>query len=317
MPIRTFAACSQSAFAASYRRTLARRNTRTSSRPSRDRGRIANVIMPTGLVRTCHDRYVTTPYQGIPNTFRARLRAREALIGCWCSLASPVTAEVLGLAGFDWLLLDCEHAPNDVVTLIPQLLALKDSASAPVVRPPANDPVAIKRLLDAGFHNVLVPFVESAEEAQRAVAATRYPPAGIRGVSVSTRQNRFGSLPGFFAAIDDNIAVMVQIESQAGIDAVDAIAAVDGVDGVFAGPSDLAAALGHLGNPGHAHVQEAIRHILERARACGKAGGILAPVEADARRYLQWGATFVAVGSDLGVLRAGTQALRDRFCTSS
>ena len=125
-----------------------------------------------------------TPFTGIPNRFRQDLVARKRLIGCWCSLANPVTTEVLGLAGFDWLLIDAEHAPNDVTTLIPQLLALKDSPSAPVVRPPWNDAVIIKRLLDAGFYNFLIPFVESADEARRAVAATRYPPAGIRGVSV-------------------------------------------------------------------------------------------------------------------------------------
>jgi 2-dehydro-3-deoxyglucarate aldolase len=253
------------------------------------------------------------PYTGIPNRFREDLIARKRLIGCWCSLANPITTEVLGLAGFDWLLLDAEHAPNDVSTLIPQLMALKDSPSAPVVRPPWNDAVMIKRLLDAGFHNFLIPFVESAEEARRAVAATRYPPAGIRGVSVSQRQNRYGTLPDYLAKVNDNVAVMVQIESRPGVAAVDAIAAVDGIDGVFVGPSDLAAALGHLGNAAHPEVQQAIRHLFDRTKAQRKASGILAPVEADARRYLEWGADFVAVGSDLGLFRAATQALRDKF----
>ncbi len=256
------------------------------------------------------------PYAGIPNRFREALLARRRLIGCWCSLANPVTTEVLGLAGFDWLLLDAEHAPNDVTTLIPQLLALKDSPSAPVVRPPWNDTVVIKRLLDAGFYNFLIPYVESAEEARRAVAATRYPPAGVRGVSVSQRQNRYGTVPDFLKSINENIAVMVQIESAAGLAAVDAIATVDGVDGIFVGPSDLAAAMGHLGNAAHPDVQQAIRHTFERARAAGKASGILAPVEADARRYIEWGAGFVAVGSDLGLFRSATQALRDRFAPS-
>ena len=253
------------------------------------------------------------PYTGLPNRFRHALLARQRLIGCWCSLANPVTTEVLGLAGFDWLLLDAEHAPNDVTTLIPQLLALKDSSSAPVVRPPWNDTVAIKRLLDAGFYNFLIPFVESAEEARRAVAATRYPPVGVRGVSVSQRQNRYGTVPDFLKSINENIAVMVQIEGALGLAAVDAIAAVDGVDGVFVGPSDLAAAMGHLGNAAHPDVQQAIRHIFERAQAAGKASGILAPVETDARRYIEWGAEFVAVGSDLGLFRAATQTLRDKF----
>lgn len=253
------------------------------------------------------------PYSSYPNQFRADLRAGKRLIGCWASLGSPITTEVLGVAGFDWILLDGEHAPNDVLSMIPQLMALKDSPSAPVVRPPWNEPVVIKRLLDSGFYNFLVPFVESEDEARRAVAATRYPPAGIRGVSVSQRSNRYGTVAGYFPGVNEEICVTVQIESRKGLDAIDAIAAVDGVDGLFVGPSDLAAAFGHLGDSNHPEVQEAIRHVFDRARAAGKASGILAPVEADARRYLDWGATFVAVGSDLGLFRAATQGLRDKF----
>lgn len=249
----------------------------------------------------------------IPNRFRQDLLQGKTLIGCWSALCSPITTEVLGVAGFDWLLLDGEHAPNDVTTFVPQLMALKGSLSAPVVRPQFNDPVVIKRLLDIGFYNFLIPFVETQEQAELAVASTRYPPAGIRGVSVSHRSNMFGTVPDYFTSINDNIAVMVQIESQQGVDNLDAIAAVDGIDGIFVGPSDLAAGMGHLGNAGHPDVQAAIRHIFARAKAHGKPSGILAPVEADARRYLEWGATFVAVGSDLGVFRAGTQALCDRF----
>ena len=256
------------------------------------------------------------PYRALPNSFKRRLRAGETLIGCWCSLANPITTEVLGLAGFDWLLLDGEHAPNDVTTFIPQLMALKDSASAPVVRPSWNDAVEIKRLLDAGFYNVLVPFVQSADDARRAVAATRYPPAGIRGVSVSQRNNRFGTVADYFRDIDGQITVLVQIESRAGLEAAAEIAAVDGVDGVFVGPSDLAAALGHLGNPGEASVQAAIAQVFAAVRSAGKPAGILTPVEADARRYLAMGAAFVAVGSDLGVFRSATQQLRDRFARS-
>lgn len=257
----------------------------------------------------------TRPYNGIPNTFRRDLVAGKRLVGCWSSLASPITTEVLGLAGFDWVLLDGEHAPNDVDTFIPQLMALKDSRSAPVVRPPWNEPVIIKRLLDAGFYNFIVPFVESAAEARRAVAATRYPPAGIRGVSVAQRNNRYGTVPDYLATVNDNICVVVQIESVAGIEALDAIAAVDGVDCLFVGPSDLAAALGHLGNAAHPDVQAAIARVFACARAHGKPCGILAPVEADARRYLDQGATFIAVGSDVGLFRAATQSLRDRYAT--
>jgi len=248
-----------------------------------------------------------------PNGFRRRLLAGETLIGSWCALASPISTEILGLAGFDWLVLDGEHAPNDITTFVPQLMALKGSHSAPVVRPPCNEPVIIKRLLDIGFNNFLVPFVETEEEARRAVASTRYPPAGIRGVSVSHRSNMYGTLPDYNQSINDNITVLVQIETRQAVDHIDAIAAVDGVDGIFVGPGDLSAALDYLGQPAHPEVLNVIKHIFDRARAAGKPAGILAPVEADARRYLEWGATFVAVGSDLGVFRSATQALCDKF----
>jgi 2-dehydro-3-deoxyglucarate aldolase len=256
---------------------------------------------------------MTMPYTAFPNRFRQDLRAGQRLIGCWCSLGSPITTEVLGVAGFDWILLDAEHAPNDVLSLIPQLMALKDSASAPVVRPSSNGVVEIKRLLDAGFHNFLVPYVESADEAKRAVAATRYPPAGVRGVSVSQRSNRYGSVADYFKVVNDHIAVMLQIESRAGVAAAAEIAAVDGVDGLFIGPSDLAAGYGHLGNPSHPEVQAAMAAVFAAAKSAGKPVGILSPVEADARRYLEMGASYVAVGSDLGVLRMGTQALADKY----
>lgn len=217
-----------------------------------------------------------------PNKFKAALAANQVQIGCWSALSSPISTEVLGLAGFDWLVLDGEHAPNDVTTLIPQLMALKGSASAPVVRIPTNEPVIIKRMLDIGFYNFLIPFVETQEQAEQAVAATRYPPEGIRGVSVSHRGNMFGTVPDYFAQSNKNITILVQIESQLGVDSVDAIAATEGVDGIFVGPSDLAAALGHLGNASHPEVQKAIQHIFARAKAHGKPSGILAPVEADA-----------------------------------
>ena len=255
----------------------------------------------------------SAPYRAVPNQFRQDLIARKKLIGCWCSLGSPITTEVMGLAGFDWLLLDGEHAPNDVLSFIPQLMALKDSPSAPVVRPQWNDTVIIKRLLDAGFYNFLIPFVESADDAKRAVAATRYPPQGVRGVSVSHRSNRYGTVPEYFEVINDNISVIVQIESRKAVAVIDEICAVEGVDCVFIGPSDLAAGYGYLGNPLHPEVQQAMQKIIASAKEHGKPVGILAPVEADARRYLEMGVTFVAVGSDLGVFRNASQMLRDRY----
>ncbi|SNY90305.1 5-dehydro-4-deoxy-D-glucarate aldolase [Cohaesibacter sp. ES.047] len=251
--------------------------------------------------------------QTLPNQLRQNLLARKPLIGCWCALGSPITTEVMGVAGFDWLLLDAEHALNDVLSLVPQLMALKDSESAPVVRPSWNDTVLIKRLLDAGFYNFLIPFVQNADEARAAVAATRYPPAGVRGVSVAHRSNKYGTVSDYQKIINDNIGVIVQIETPVAADAAEEIAAVDGVDGLFIGPSDLAASCGYLGNPSEPSVQAIIKRVFEAAKAAGKSAGILAPVESDARKYMELGANFVAVGSDLGLLKGASQALKGTY----
>lgn len=255
----------------------------------------------------------TTPYVAVPNSFRQRLIAGERLIGCWCSMASPIVAEVLGLAGFDWVVIDGEHAPNEISTFIPQLTAMKDSVSAPVVRPQWNDTVLIKRLLDIGFYNFVIPYVEGEADAKRAVAATRYPPQGVRGVSLVHRGSKFGTIKDYLKQINDSITVMVQIESRTGVENIDEIVAVEGVDAVFIGPQDLAAGFGHLGNPSHPEVQAAMEKVFAAAKAAGKASGILAPDEADARRYFSLGATVVAVGSDLSVFRSGTQNLRNKY----
>jgi 2-dehydro-3-deoxyglucarate aldolase len=253
----------------------------------------------------------------LPNHFRRQLIDRQRLIGCWASLASPISTEVLGYAGFDWLLIDGEHAPNDFQTFLTQLLALKDSPSAAVVRPQWNEPVLLKRLLDLGVYNFLMPFIESAEQAEAAVAATRYPPRGIRGIAVAQRSNRYGYVPEYFERINDNICVLVQIESRAGVDAVEAIARVDGVDALFIGPSDLSASLGHFGNPRHPDVQRAMQHVLEVARAHGKPVGILSGVEEEAQRYLEMGMTCVAVGMDVVLLRNASRQLAERFRRNS
>ncbi|MBI0028956.1 2-dehydro-3-deoxyglucarate aldolase [Gilliamella apicola] len=247
------------------------------------------------------------------NQFKQDMLERKKLIGCWAALGNPISTEILGLAGFDWLLLDGEHAINDVMTFVPQLMALKDSISAPVVRPASNDQVLIKRLLDIGFYNFLIPYIETVEQAKQAVSYTRYPPEGLRGVSVAHRSNAFGTIPDYFTKINQNICVMVQIETQQAVDNVEAITAVEGVDGIFVGPSDLSASLGHFGNPKHPDVQATIKHVFEVAKTQGKACGILAPIEADAHHYIAMGATFVAVGSDLSLLRNSTQTLADKF----
>ena len=249
----------------------------------------------------------------IPSAFKHDLAAGKRLIGCWCSLGNAITTEIMGIAGLDWLLLDGEHAPNDVLNFIPQLMALKDSPSAAVVRPKWNDMVEIKQLLDIGFYNFLIPFVESADDARRAVAATRYPPQGVRGVSVSHRSNRYGQIKDYQQTVNDNISVIVQIESRRAVAVVEEIAAIEGVDALFIGPSDLAAGFGHLGNPLEPEVQAAMQQVITAAKAQGKPVGILAPVEADAQRYLEMGISLVAVGSDLGLFRGASQGLRNKF----
>lgn len=249
----------------------------------------------------------------IPNRFRQALLARQRLIGCWASLASPISTEVLGHAGFDWLLIDGEHAPNDLQSIMLQLMALSSSPSAAMVRPQWAEPILLKRLLDLGVYNFLMPFVESAEQAHAAVAATRYPPQGIRGIAISQRSNQYGYVPDYFERINDNISVLIQIESRPGVDAVEEIAKVEGVDALFIGPSDLSASLGHFGKPNHPEVQAAMAHVLGVAKAHGKAVGILSGNETDCRRYLDMGMTVVAVGLDVVLLRNASRELCARF----
>ena len=248
-----------------------------------------------------------------PNPFKAALHENRRQIGLWSGLCSNVVAEVLAHAGYDWIVVDGEHAPNDPLSVLGQLQGLNGGTAEPVVRVPWNDAVAIKRVLDIGGRSLLVPFVQSEQEARQAVAATRYPPQGIRGVSVSHRGNRFGRVPGYLQTAQNDICVLVQLETRAALARLEAIAAVEGVDGLFIGPSDLAADLGHLGDSAHPEVQAAIADACARARAAGKAAGILAPVEADARRYFEMGFAFVAVGSDVGLLAAGSTNLLNRM----
>ena len=214
-----------------------------------------------------------------------------------------------GSTGFDWILIDTEHAPNEIPGLLSQLQAMVNGTAEPVVRCAWNDAVLIKRILDIGARSLLVPFVQNAEEARRAVAATRYPPRGIRGVSVAPRANLYGRVPDYHTTADEQICVLVQVETSAAVNEIEAIAGVDGVDGIFIGPSDLAADMGHLGNPSHPEVQAAIRQAGARIRTAGKAAGMLTSGAEAAARYFEWGFTFVAAGSDSGVLAQATAAL--------
>lgn len=247
------------------------------------------------------------------NRFKHGLREGRQLVGLWSSLSSAAATEILADSGFDWILIDTEHAPNEVPMVADQLRAASLGSASPVVRPPWNDPVNLKRLLDVGVQTLLVPFVQSPEEAARAVAATRYPPRGIRGVASVHRANRYGRIPDYFARANDEMCVLIQLETRAAVDALEGIAAVDGVDGIFIGPSDLAASLGHLGNNAHPDVRRMIEDACLRAGAVGIPIGILAPLEADATAYLAMGFGFVAVGSDVVVLRKGCDALVKLF----
>jgi 4-hydroxy-2-oxoheptanedioate aldolase len=247
------------------------------------------------------------------NRFKQGLRERRQLVGLWSSLSSAAATEILADSGFDWILIDTEHAPNETPMVADQLRAASLGTASPVVRPAWNDPVVIKRLLDVGVQTLLVPYVQSSEEAASAVAATRYPPGGVRGVASVHRANRYGRVPDYFARADDEMCVLVQLETRAAVDALEAIAAVEGIDGIFIGPSDLAASLGHLGNNGHPEVRGTIEKACRRAQAVGKPIGILAPIESDARAYLDMGFAYVAVGSDVVVLRKGCDGLVKMF----
>ena len=247
------------------------------------------------------------------NTLKRALVAHQPQIGLWCTLASSTVAELLGGSGYDFLVLDCEHSPNDLTSILGQLQALSGTATAAVVRPPVNDPVIFKRLLDIGVRNLLVPMVQSAEEAKAAVAACRYPPRGIRGVAGSTRATNYGRTPDYFSRIADEQCLIVQVETRQAISQIEAIAAVDGVDGIFIGPSDLSADMGLLGQGGHPDVRAAVSDAIKRVRQAGRFAGVLTPIEDFAKACLADGAAFVAVGNDLSLLARQSEALRGRF----
>jgi 4-hydroxy-2-oxoheptanedioate aldolase len=247
------------------------------------------------------------------NHFKNMLLARQLQIGLWCSLCSNISAEIVSDSGFDWALLDTEHAPNELPNILGQLQAMARGTAAAVVRPAWNDPVLIKRLLDIGAQTLLIPFIQNATEAKQAVAACRYPTAGSRGITTGGRASRFGRVRSYLTDADREVCVLVQVETSAAIDQIEAIAEVDGVDGVFVGPSDLSASMGHIGNPLHAEVQRAIEGAARRIEASGKSSGILTSVEGDARRYIQWGYRFVAVGTDIGLLAKNADMLAASF----
>jgi len=247
------------------------------------------------------------------NAFKHAIAKGELQIGLWCSLCSPITAEIVSHSGFDWLLLDTEHSPNEVPDVLAQLQAVQAGTAAPIVRPAWNDIVLIKRFLDIGAQTLLIPFVQTPEEARRAVEATRYPPGGIRGITGSGRASRYGRVKDYLKNASEEICLLVQVETKSALDRIEDIAAVDGIDGVFIGPNDLSASFGHIGNWAHADVQDALQDAVSRLKKIGKPAGILTPNEDEAKRFIAWGYTFVAVGADLGLLARGADGLAKRF----
>ncbi|GGH97003.1 HpcH/HpaI aldolase/citrate lyase family protein [Arthrobacter liuii] len=257
----------------------------------------------------------------ITDTFRDALAAEKnrgeagrPLAGMWVCSGSPLVAELCAGAGLDWILVDAEHSPNGLESILAQLQAIHGYPVHTVVRPPVNDTVVIKQYLDLGVQNLLIPMVNSVAEAEAAVAATRYPPQGVRGVgSALARAARWNRVPDYLARANDTISVTVQIESTAAVEAVEDILKVDGVDAVFVGPSDLAASMGLLGQQEHPEVRAAVEHCLAAARAAGKPAGVNAFNPHTARHYLDHGADFILVGADVAILARGSEALAAKF----
>jgi 4-hydroxy-2-oxoheptanedioate aldolase len=248
------------------------------------------------------------------NPFKKAMREGRLQIGLWQSLAHPLSVEISAGAGFDWLLLDGEHGPNDVPSMLTQLQAAAAYPVHPIGRVPIGDTTIIKQYLDIGFTTLLVPLVETAEQAAQLVKAVRYPPDGIRGVGNNVvRASRFNRIANYVEEADGQICLLVQVETRGGLENLAAIAATDGVDGVFIGPADLSSSLGFRGKPTHPEVQKAIEDAAHIIRGAGKAPGILMGDEALARHYIEIGFKFVAVGSDVTILVRATSDLAKKF----
>ena len=244
-----------------------------------------------------------------PNLFKRGLSERRKQPGLWLSLESPNATEVAAGAGYDWLMLDLEHSTVELGQAVEHLRAARGGTAEMMVRVPWNEPVIVKRLLDAGFRTFMFPFVQNADEARRAVAATRYPPHGIRGFAGTSRATGFGRIPGYAEACAAEQCVVVQVETTAALAEIAAIGAVDGVDAIFIGPNDLAASMGFLARASAPEVRAAIAGALGDIRATGKAAGILQYNVEEARALFAAGFDFIAVGSDIGILARRSEAL--------
>lgn len=244
------------------------------------------------------------------NNFKQAIIEGRQQIGIWHMTRDTQITEMLGGCGFDWILIDCEHTPNSEADVLAKLQALNGSAIAPAVRPTHLNVAEIKRLLDIGAQTLIIPYIQTVEEAELAAAAVAYPPHGVRGVSGGSRSSQYGTVPGYFENARDEICLIVQIETVAAMEKLEEIAAVPGIDGVFIGPADLAASMGHPGNTSHPDVVEAILTAMRRIRAAGKPAGFLSADQELLDKVVEAGCVFTAVGIDFGLLqRAAKQRL--------
>jgi 4-hydroxy-2-oxoheptanedioate aldolase len=245
------------------------------------------------------------------NTFKKNILAGTRTWGCWLQLANSIAAEAMARAGNEFLVIDMEHAPNEVPSVLSQLQAIASAGKQGVVRLPWNDPVVVKKVLDVGALTLMFPMVQNVEEAERAVASTRYPPKGIRGVAGITRASGFGTYTDYAKQSSGEICVTLQLETATAVERIAQIAKVDGVDGIFIGPADLAASMGHLGDVNHPQVKERLASAAAACKTAGRASGILAQNEETAALYASYGYTFIAVGSDLGLMMQRARALAE------
>lgn len=247
------------------------------------------------------------------NAFKRALAEGRQQIGLWNSIPGSSVAEALATVGFDWVLIDTEHAPTDVPDVLAMVQAMAPYPTSAVVRPAGHDPVAIKRLLDFGVQSLLIPYVQTADEARRLVAASRYAPQGFRGVAGLTRAGRYGMVADYTARANDEICLLVQVETAEALDRIEEIAAVEGVDGLFIGPADLSASMGLPGQLSHPRVVAAIEDAIRRIRAAGKPAGILTGDPAFARRCIETGTLFTAIGMDIGLLLGAARGALSAF----
>jgi 2,4-dihydroxyhept-2-ene-1,7-dioic acid aldolase len=245
------------------------------------------------------------------NFFKESIKAGRRQLGLWLTCANPYTAEIAATSGYDWLLIDGEHGPNDVPTILAQLQAVAPYSSHPIVRTVNKDPALIKQILDIGAQTLLVPMVDSAQEARDLVSAMRYPPRGIRGIgAIVARASRWGGVEDYVHVAEEQLCLLVQVETKRGLENLDEITMVEGVDGVFIGPADLSASMGHLGDPGHPEVKAAIEYAIKRICTLGKAAGIMGTDPVTARHHISCGASFVAAAVDTMLL---TKAMREAW----